>query len=444
MFVTKKSVPRRTFLRTTGSVLALPMLDAMIPAFARAADTPVAKRMGFYYVPSGVSRPYWDVKDGEKGFELSPILKSLTPFRDQTVVISGLGNNAALIVDKGGGAHTLCGSVWLNSVCPKKTEGADVQAGVTADQLAAQVLGRDTQLSSLELALEANYLVGNCDTGYACTYKNTFSWRTPTQPMPMETNPRVVFERMFGDGGTKEQRLDQIRADRSILDAVTGQMKGLMNRVSGQDRATLSEYLDTIREVEGRIQKAEKKSDETALPSLEKPRGIPDTYDDHAKLMFDLQFLAFQTDLTRVISFQLGREQSGQAYPWIGVSEALHNISHHGNDPIKYAQFAKINTYHMELFAGLVEKLRKTPDGDGTLLDHSMLLFGSGMGNGDLHSPLDLPNVLVGGGAGTIKGNRHLKYTIGTPMANLLVTMLHKAGVPVDRLGESNGELADL
>lgn len=446
MYISRMALPRRTFIRGVGAALALPLLDAMVPAASAAARRVVAQpmhRMGFFYMPSGVSLPYWTPKGEGTKLELAPIQEPLRPFREQTVLLSGLSNFTAEPKGEGGGPHTRVHAAWLSGTRPKRTEGADVQCGVTADQIAAQVLGRDTQLSSLEVAVEPNYVVGNCDNGYACVYKNTFSWRSPTSPMPMETNPRVVFERLFGDGGTASDRMAQRGRDRSILDSVTGEMKSLNARLGLGDRSVVGEYLESVRAVERRLQKAEHQS-ETSVEVGEKPFGIPGMYDEHAKIMFDLVFLAYRADVTRVVSYQIGREASGLSYPWIGVPEALHEMSHHEGDPHKRAQQAKINTYHMQLFAGLVDKMHQTADGDGTLLDHSMLLIGSGMGDGDIHSPIDLPLVLVGGGCGTLKGGRYLKYPIETPMANLLVTMLDKAGVQTERLGDSTGDLVEL
>ena len=409
MIITKRSLPRRTFLRGVGVTLALPLLDSMVPALCAAAQ-PIDRmhRLGFFYIPSGVAGGgrHWFPTGQGTTFEFPKTLSALTPFRDQTVVLSGLSNFEAEPLYEGGGPHTRAPSAWLSGSRPKRTEGADVTLGTTADQIAAQVLGRDTQLLSLELALEPNYQVGNCDNGYSCVYKNTFSWRTPTTPMPMETNPRAVFERLFGDGGSSAERLAQLRMDGSILDSVTSEMVDLKRKLGLHDQGTVSEYLDAVRDVEQRIQKAEKYTRESPELAVRQsaPVGTPVSYDEHAKMMMDLLFLAYKGDVTRVGTFQLGREASGQPYPEIGVPEALHEVSHHQNDPHKIEQHEKINAYHLALFLRLVEKMKASPDGDGTLLDHSMLLFGSGMGDGDLHSPLALPLVLVGGGSGELKG----------------------------------------
>ena len=449
MIITKTSLPRRTFLRGIGVTLALPLLDAMVPALraaTQAADR--VHRLGFFYIPSGVAGGgrHWLPEGEGTSFKLSKTLSGLAPFRDQTVVVSGLSNFQAEPLYEGGGPHTRAPSAWLSGARPKRTEGADVLLGTTADQIAAPVVGQDTQLLSLELALEPNYQLGNCDNGYSCVYKNTFSWRTPTTPMPMETNPRAVFERLFGDGGSGAERLTQLRMDRSILDSVTDEVYDLKRKLGLGDRGTVGDYLDAVRDVERRIQKAEKHTRESpGLPvGQTAPVGTPAGYDEHAKMMVDLLFLAYQGDITRVATFQLGREASRQPYPEIGVPEALHEVSHHQNDPHKIEQHEKINSYHLALFSRLLEKMKASPDGDGSLLDHSMLLFGSGMGDGDLHSPLNLPLVLAGGGSGQLKGGRHLKYPLETPMANLLVSLLHKVGVPIAELGDSTGELSDL
>jgi hypothetical protein len=435
MIITKMSIPRRTILRGMGAALALPYLDSMVPAFAAAKP---AMRMQFVYVPNSVSQPYWRPTGEGPNFELSPILSPLAPFKDQVTVIEGLGN---FTVDGGGGPHTRSSQAWLSGTPCKRTEGADVELATTTDQLAARVLGKDTQLISLELATEPNFTVGNCDNGYSCTYANTFSWRTPTTPLPMENNPRAVFERLFGDGGSASARLADMQNDRSILDSVRGDMARLQKRIGPSDRVTMEAYLESVREVEQRIQKIEKQNAASPTEMGDKPSGIPDTFDEHVKLMFDLQFLAYQADVTRVIAYQLSREQTSRPYPFIGVPEAHHDVSHHQNNPEKLAKHAKINTYHMTLFARYLEKLKATPDGDGTLLDHAIMLYGTGLGDGDLHSALDLPVLLVGGGCGTLKGNRHLKYTNDTRMTNMLLSLLRKVGAPQEKLGDSTGEL---
>jgi hypothetical protein len=442
MIVTKKALPRRTVLQGLGAALALPLLDAMVPALSalsRTAAAPV-RRLGFFYIPNGARMDTWTPAATGTGFGLPRILQPLAPYRDRLVVVSGLDHQQAENMGEGVGEHARASAVWLNGVRPKRTEGADVQAGTTADQLAAQALGRDTPLPSLELSLEPNFMVGNCDNGYSCVYMNTLSWRTPTTPMPMENNPRVVFERMFGEGGTAGERLEEMRRDRSILDAVAADMNRLQQALGASDRVKVTDYLDNVREVERRIQRAEAKNGESALTGdLERPVGIPQTFDEHAKLMYDLQLLAFQADITRVITFQIGREFSPRTFPNLGVTDGHHSVSHHQNNPDRLEKLAKINVYHMELFTGFLKKMQAARDGDGSLLDHSLLLYGGGISDGDTHSHLNLPIVLLGGSAGHLRGGRHLKFPSGTPMSNLLVSVLDKVGARPDRFGDSNG-----
>ena len=444
MIITKMSLPRRTFLRGIGATLALPLLDAMVPAATALANT-VAKplpRLGFIYIPNGANMLAW-TPDGESGpLELSSSLQPLSRVRDQVVIPTGLDHRQAEAWGDGNGEHSRASTVWLNGVHPKRTEGADVEAGTTVDQLAAEQLGQDTPLPSLELALENSFVVGNCDNGYSCVYTNTFSWRSPTTPLPMEHNPRVVFERLFGEGGTDEQRALRLAEDRSILDAVHEDMTRLGQTLGAGDRSRVTQYLDAVREIERRIQRAESQSD-VALPEvLDRPVGIPESFDEHAKLMFDLQVLAFQADITRVFTFLIGREQTAQSFPEIGVPDPHHAMSHHQMDVEKLEKYAKINTYQVSLLAGFLEKLQATPDGDGTLLDQAMILYGGGISDGDQHSHMDLPLILAGGGAGQLQGGRHLKFKDETPMANLLLAILGKAGVRVDELGDSTGELS--
>jgi hypothetical protein len=354
-------------------------------------------------------------------------------------VVSGLSQKQAEAMGDGNGDHTRGTATWLNGVHPKWTEGADVRAGTTADQIAAKELGKDTPLPSIELGLDHNFVVGNCENGYSCVYMNTLAWRTPTTPLPAEINPRAVFERLFGEGGTPAQRLAQQQKTRSILDAVTEQMQQLQQTLGRGDRTTVSDYLDTVRELERRIERADD-GVEARLPTLERPMGIPDRFDEHAKLMFDLQCLALQADITRVFTFMLGRETSSRSFPEIGLSAPHHGMSHHGNRPEEIQKYAKVNTYYTEQFAYFLEKLQSTPDGDGTLLDHALLLYGAGLSNGNEHSHLDLP-LLLAGGKDLLKGGRHLQCRLHTPMANLLVTMLDRVGVPVDTIGDSSGRL---
>ncbi|HEY7169404.1 MAG TPA: DUF1552 domain-containing protein [Vicinamibacterales bacterium] len=437
------ALPRRTFLRGMGITIALPLLDAMMPAMsvlAKSAAKPV-KRLGFVYTPNGATMSAWTPSAEGALSELSPTLSPLEKFKQHVLVPTGLSQKQAESFGDGNGEHSRGQTVWLSGVHPKRTEGADVQAGITVDQIAAQQISKDTPLLSIEMALEQNYLVGNCDNGYSCVYWNTISWRTPTTPLPMEVNPRVVFERMFGDGGTPQQRLAQIREDRSILDSVKDSISGLQTRLGVSDRARLSEYLDSMREIERRIQVAEKQSGESPIALPDRPVGAPEAYDDHAKLMFDLAALAYQADITRVFTLLLGREQSNRPYPSIGVPEAHHSISHHQNDPVKLAKAAKINAYHISLLAYFAERLNSIADGDGTLLDHSMIMQGSGLSNSDQHSHIDLPLVVVGGGAGSLKGGRHLHFPKDTPMNNLHMALLEKVGVPVEKFGDATGRI---
>jgi Protein of unknown function (DUF1552) len=445
MIVTKRAMPRRTFLRGIGVTLALPVLDAMVPAFsvtARTAANP-ARRLAFVYCPNGVSMNfsginYWKPKGLGETFELSPILAPFAPFRNQMLVVSGLEHRSADASEDGAnGDHARGTSTWLTGVHPKHTSGADVYNGISADQVAAAVIGKDTPLPSLELSLDLNYLVGNCGNGYSCVYMNTLAWRSPTTPLPTENNPRAVFERLFGDGGSAAQRLERARENRSILDSVTADMARLQARLGPNDRTKVSDYLDAVREIERRIQTVETNG-QKELPDLERPVGIPERFDQHVGLMFELQRLAFQADVTRVVTFMLGRELNFRSYPEIGITEGHHGLSHHSDNPVQMARYAKVNTYQAEVFASFLESLRSTPDGDGNLLDHSLLLFGAGLSNSNLHTHYDLPLTVFGG---AFKGGRHIDYPHDTPMTNLLLSMLDKAGVPAETLGDSSGKL---
>jgi hypothetical protein len=428
-----------------GTALALPFIDAMVPALSAAADAakPV-RRLGFIYLPNGVAMNfkgvnYWKPVTTGPNFQMSPILAPFAPFRDQMVVVSGTSHHQADVLDDGAnGDHTRGTSTWLTGVHPKHTEGADVQNGTSADQIAAQYLGKDTALPSLELALDINYLAGNCENGYACVYMNTLSWSAPTAPLPTENNPRVVFERLFGDGGTSAQRLAQARVQRSILDSVNEELKRLVGTLGPGDRTTVNDYVASVREIERRIQAAEKAGASDVLPALERPMGVPERFDQHVGLLFDLQWLAFRADVTRVVTFMLGRELNFRTYPEIGVTEGHHGLSHHGDRAEQLAKYSKVNVYQAQLFAKLLEKLSTTPDGDGTLLDHSMFLYGASLSNPNLHAHTDLPLVVFGGG---IKGGRHIAAPRETPMTNLLLAMLEKSGIPEERLGDSTGRL---
>ena len=443
MIVTKKALSRRTVLRGLGVTVALPFLDAMTPALTAAAK-PVP-RVGFFYAPNGMFLPnFHPTGGGGTNFALTPILKPLAPFRDQLVVVSGLSNTGVVSPNEGGGVHTRNHAGWLSGVLAKRTEGADLQAGKTMDQFAADVLGAETSLRSLQLTMDSNYQVGNCENGYSCAYQNSTSWRTPTTPLPHERDPRVVFQRLFGDGGSVESQLEQMHTDRSILDSVTDSIRGLEHRLGIRDKTAVDEYLEAVRQVEQRIQRAESGNASTPLPQVNQPAGVPAEYDDHVAIMTEMLVLAYQADATRVSCTQFGRELSGRTYPNIGVPEAHHSVSHHQLDPHNVEQYTKINTYHMSLFANFVERLRNTPDGDGTLLDHTILLYGTGMGDGDHHTPYNLPVTLVGGGNGQLVGGRHLQYELDTPFMNLGVSLLDKVGARVDRVSDSTGRLADL
>ena len=448
MFVSKMALPRRTFLRGIGATLALPLLDAMVPALtaqSRTAARPL-RRLGFVYMPNGVARNvtginYWTPLGEGSSFEFSPILKPLEPFRDRMVVVSGLAQHQADAHDDGAnGDHTRGTSSWLTGVHPKRTEGADIRNGISADQIAAIELGKDTALPSLELAIDLNFLGGQCENSYACAYMNTLSWSTATTPLPTENNPRIVFERLFGDGGTSEQRLARARENRSILDSVMADLARLQNSLGPSDRTKVADYVDSVREVERRIQRVEQRN-ASDLPDLNQPSGIPERFDEHVKLMYELQWLAYRADVTRVVTFMLGRELNFRTYPEIGITEGHHGLSHHQDNPNQLAKYAKLGTYQAELFSWFLEKLKSTPEGDGTLLDHSLFLYGAGLSNPNLHAHYDLPLVLVGSAAGQLKGGRHIVYTQETPMTNLLLSMLDKVGVQTEKLGDSTGRL---
>jgi len=396
-------------------------------------------------MPHGAVMAKWTPAE-EGALNLSPILMPLEPYKNRVVVISNLAHKMAGPQGPGdnGGDHTRCPAVYLNGVHPKRTDGADIQAGTTIDQMAAQKIGQTTLLPSLELAIEDySGLVGSCDVGFSCTYMNTMSWRTPTTPMPMEINPRVVFDRMFGDGATTEERLRRIETQRSILDAVTGQIRRLQGGLGAGDRNRVAEYLDTVREIERRIQVSEKSSSSN-LDVPASPSGIPDDWEEHTKLMFDLMALAFQADITRISTFMMAREVSYRTFSKIGISEAFHPASHHQNNPARLEALAKIQTYHVTFLAYLLERLKNTPDGDGSLLDHALVLYGGAMSNSNVHNHAPLPILVAGGAAGRMQGGRHLKYPEDTPMANLLMTILDKAGIPQESVGDSTGFLSEV
>jgi len=437
MLITKKHLPRRTFLRGVGVTLALPLLDSMIPAqtLTRKTAAAASPRLGFVYVPHGAIMDKWTPATEGSGFEFPPILKSLEPFRDRLNIVSGCGHRAA----DSTAVHSLSPTTWLSGVRPKPTQGTDAFAGVTADQIAAMAIGQDNILPSMELAIEDHSgLIGACDRDYGCIYMNTLSWRTPTTPLPMEVNPRKVFERMFGQGGSAADRLARIDSDRSILDAVTKEATGLQAKLGPQDRIKISEYLENVREIERRIQKASQQVDPNMkLP--EQPAGIPFSYEEHVGIMYDLLALAYQANVSRVFTFMMAREVSNRTYPQVGVSDGHHATSHHQNRADKIEKLVKIQTYHLTLFSKFLQKLNTTQDGDGSLLDHSLILYGSNMSNSNAHNHFPLPTLVLGGGAGTMKGGYHIKQPDHTPMTNVLLTMLHKAGVPVESLADSTG-----
>jgi hypothetical protein len=445
MIITRKCLPRRSFLRGMGATLALPLLDGMVPALTALQKTAAspACRLGVVYLPNGMNIWKWTPGTEGAAFALTPILAPLAPYRDRLLVLSGMSNKEADGVSgEGGGDHSRGQAAFLTGVHAKKTQGPDFQAGVSMDQIAAKELGRATQLASLELALESNDLVGGCEIGLSCAYTGTISWRSPTTPVPMEVDPRAVFERLFGatDSTDPRGRLERINTERSILDSVSDDLAWLQKGLGPGDRTKLDDYLEAVRDVERRIQKSEEQSDKS-FPVVQQPSGIPASFEEHITLMFDLMALAYQTDLTRVSTFMVGREQSTRTYPEIGVPEPHHPVSHHQQRPEYLDKLAKINILHMKMFASFLEKLRSTPDGDGTLLDNVMILYGAGLSNPDDHNHHDLPILLAGGGAGRIKGGRHIKCPLDTPLANLHLTLLAKMGVPVEHFGDSTGHI---
>ena len=436
-FLTAKPLPRRTVLRGLGAAVALPFLDAMLPVFSLrglGAAKPV-HRFQTFYVPNGMAMEYWSPKGEGSGFELSPILEPLAPYRNQMLVLSGLKANWNYI-------HAGASGSFLTGTTRGGRNEVEIIADVSMDQLLARQFARETQVASLELAMDAPANAGACTGNLSCVYTHTLSWRSPTQPLPVEYNPRAVFEKLFGDSGSTERsaREGRLRQHKSILDSVSEKLARLKSELGLQDQVKVDEYTESVRDVERRIQRAEEQRD-VELPAMEQPQGVPPVFEDHLALMLDLQLLAFQSDLTRVISFMISKEQSARPYPQIGVPEAHHPLSHHGNVPELVARMSKINRYHTELFAGYLAKLRATPDGDGSLLDHVTILYGSGISNSNAHSGDNLPVMLVGGGAGRLKGGRHLVYKDKPSMANLLVTLMDKLDVPVERLGGSTGRL---
>jgi hypothetical protein len=441
MIITKKALQRRTFLRGMGASVALPLLDAMVPSMTALAKTPAApvRRLGFVYVPMGCDIARWTPPGSGKLTELSPALRSLAPVKDQLTVFTNLELKNAYP-----GTHATSNAAFLSAAKAKWTESTDYFLGTTVDQIAAKQIGRQTLLPSLELSMDLLQTVGQCDNGYACVYQNNLSWSSPTTPLPAEAHPRIVFERLFGDGGNAADRRAALQKRASLLDWVREDITRLQNTLGSDDRNRVGQYLDTVREVERRIQKAEAATGDDQVPDLDRPIGVPASYADHARLMFDLQVLAMQADITRIITFQLARETSTRAYPEIGVPDPHHPLTHHGNDPEKIARMAKINAFHVSLFAYFAEKLKATPEGDGTLLDHCLYLYGSGMGNPNVHDHVNLPILVAGGGAGTVKGGRHLVYAQPMPLANVHLTLLERAGMRMDAFADSQGKIDEL
>ena len=438
----QKAIPRRAFLRGAGAAVALPLLDSMLPAFAAETSKPNL-RFSIFYVPNGIIMGKWTPATEGASFELTPIMKPLAGFRENLLVLSGLAQNQGhSMPGEIAGDHPRASASYLTCVHPKMTSGPDLRAGTSVDQIAAGELAKQTQLASLELGIETADVLGSCESAYSCAYYNTISWKNPNTPLPMENNPRAIFERLFGesDSTDREERLARIQEKRSVLDFVSRGVSRLMKDVGPSDRVKVTQYLEAVRDVERRIQMAEEQSSRE-MPTLHRPTGIPATFTEHIKLMIDLQVLAYQSDLTRVGTLMVGHEMGLQAYPELGFADPYHPLTHHNGDPEKVAKVIQIDTHHTQILAYFLEKLRATPDGDGTLLDHSLLIYGSGLSDGNIHAHDNLPLLLVSGKDSQIKGGRHLRYPPGTPMANLYLTLLDKLGVHVDKLGDSTGRL---
>ena len=436
MFISRLALARRTFLRGVGASLALPLLDAMVPAASAFAKTDATRpmRTGFIYVPHGADMASWTPAAAGANFELSPTLKVLEPLKESLVVVSNL-KRAGTVVEM----HAAAASGWLSGAIPKRTEGEDYRVGTTIDQVLAKRLGQATAFPSLEFATEdfTGY-VGGCTPGFSCAYMNTISWASPTSPVPMEINPRTAFERLFGDGGSDAQRRRQAREDKSILDSIIGEAHSLQGQLGAHDRTRVNDYLDNVREIERRIQKAETQHS-TGLAALDKPLGVPESFEEHTGLMYDLLAMAFQADLSRVFTFMSSRELSQRTFPEIDVPDPWHVVSHHGDQAEKVARAAKVNVLCVGMFARFIEKLKSTPDGAGSLLDHSLIFYGSGMGNSNVHATDPLPMIAMGGGAG--QGHRHIVLPPKTEIGNLWLTVANKFGSQVDTFGESNGTL---
>ena len=441
MIITKKALPRRTFLKGMQATLALPLLDAMIPAMTALAQTPAkaVRRLGFVFIPMGCDHARWTPEGTGALDQLSPILSPLEPVKEQLTVVTNME-----LQNSYPGTHDTSNSGFLSAAFAKHTESSDYFLGTTADQVAAKQMGQETQLRSLELSMDLNPLAGVCNNGYACVYTNCLSWSSPTTPLPSEAHPRLVFERLFGEGGSLAERRAALKSRASLLDSFNDDIARLKRSVGTADRARVDQYLDSIREVARQIQRAEAAASDNLLPDLDRPVGVPQSFGDHAKLMFDLQALAFQADITRVVTFQLTRELSNRTYPEIGVPDPHHPTSHHGGDPEKLAKIAKINTFHVSLFAEFLQKLQATPEGDGTLLDNTVYLYGSGMGNSSLHDHVNLPILVAGGAATGMRGGRHIRYENGTSLGNLHLTLLDRVGVHLDTFGDSDGKVEDL
>jgi hypothetical protein len=443
MIITKMHLSRRAVLRGLGASLALPLLDGMIPALTAQSKTAAApiRRLGVFYVPNGMSMPYWWPKTEGPIGEMPATLQSLAELKDRVLLCGGLADEAANLV-KGGGDHARSAGTFLTCLPFKFTGGADVSSSVSMDQIAAQQLAKETQLASLELGIESNAMLGACDGGSSCAYTNTIAWRTPTTPLPIENDPRAVFERLFGTSGSTDRgaRLARMQRDKSILDFVGAEVGNLEKVIGAQDKLKLNEYLDSVRDIERRIQLAEVQNTRE-LPVVDQPVGVPNDYQEHAKLMMDLLALAYQTDLTRISTFMLAREVSGRAYPEIGVSDSHHPLSHHQDEAAKLERLHKINEYQFRQFAYLVKKLAAMPEGDGMMLDHTVFLYGTGISDSNTHFHDDLPIAVIGGKAAGFKGGRYIRYGKGTPLANLHITILDRMGVPTEKLGDSTGKL---
>jgi len=448
-YITGKHLSRRTLFKGVGTTLALPLLESMVPALRAAKETAAqpAVRMAFVYVPNGIIPAAWTPKTVGGNFEFNRSMKPIEAYRDHITVLTGLAQVNGRALGDGAGDHARAGATWLTGVHPSKTEGAGIHSGVSADQIAAKEFSKLTQLASLEVGIDSPTLAGGCDSGYSCAYTNTISWRGPSTPNPMEMNPRALFERLFGDGDSTDpaSRLKNLQDKGSILDYLTGDIDRMESSLGARDRSKLSEYLEAIRDVERRIQKAEEQNASMKVPVIVRPAGVPAELEDHVKLMMDMQVIAFQADLTRVITFMIAHEGSSRSYPQIGISDGHHPCTHHQNDPEKIEKTTQIDTYHVKLLSYYLDKFKNTQDGDGSLLDHSMILYGSSINDGNAHTHHHLPLALIGGARGQLKGNRHLVFPEETPMNNLLLSMLQKAKVPIpDKMGDSNGILSEV